>query len=110
MKSHVLNDSFIFRQTEAEESDQTVQCVINTSLDTSSILGETEVGETKKKKMDKPSTVLKINPATDEDAGLDQATSNLANMKKRGKEDTVDIIVNEGKVLFIPKMENIKLL
>jgi hypothetical protein len=57
--------------------------------------------------MEQPSTVLTINPATDEDGGLDQATSDLVKKKKkRGKEDTLEIIVDEGKVLCIPKIEN----
>ena len=56
--------------------------------------------------MDKPSTVLTINPAKDEDGGLDQATSDLVKKKERGKEDNVEIMVDEGKVLFIPKMKN----
>ena len=60
--------------------------------------------------MDKPSTVLTINPAKDEDGGLDQATSDLVKKKERGKEDNVEIMVDEGKVLFIPKIENDNLL
>ena len=60
--------------------------------------------------MEQPSTFLTINPATGEDGGLDQATSDLVKKKKRGKEDTVEIIVDEGKVLFIPKIENDNLL
>ena len=67
--------------------------------------------------MDKPLTVLTINPLTDEDAGLEQSTSDFVK-KKEGtkdtveilvaeeKEDLVDIMVEEGKVLFIPKIEN----
>ena len=60
--------------------------------------------------MDKPLTVLTINPATDEDGGRGKATCDLVKKKERGKEDTVEIIVDEGKVLFIPKMENDDLL
>jgi len=104
------------RNTVAEESDQTLRGVINTYLDTSSILGEAEVGKINKKREDKPLTVLTINPLTDEDSGLDQSTSGA--VKKEGTEDTVEIIVEdtkeelveimveEGKVLFIPKIEN----
>ena len=69
--------------------------VINTSLDISSLLGETEAGETKKKRMEKPLT-LTINPFTEEDVGLDQATSYLVK-KKSGKVDTVEIMVEEKK-------------
>ena len=78
--------------------------MINTSLDTSSLVGETEVGDTKKKTMDKTLTVLTINPLTDEDAR--QATRKQVKNKKKGKEDLVEIMMDEGKVLFIPKMEN----
>ena len=78
--------------------------MINTSLDTSFLVGETEVGDTKKKTMDKTLTVLTINPLTDEDAR--QATRKQVKNKKKGKEDLVEIMVDEGKVLFIPKMEN----
>ena len=104
MKSRVIQVIFISRQTEAEESDQTLRCLINTYLDTSSLLGENEVGEIKKNNMDKPLTVLTINPLPDEDAR--QATSEQVKNKKKGKEDLVEIMVDEGKVLFIPKMEN----
>ena len=54
--------------------------------------------------MDKTLTVLTINPLTDEDAR--QATRKKVKNKKTGKEDLVEIMVDEGKVLFIPKMEN----
>ena len=99
-----------------EESDQTLRGVINFALDTSSLLGETEVGDTKKKRMDMTLTVLTINPLTDEDDVLDQSTSDLvkkndgkatfaeARVDKR-KEDNVAIMFEEGKVLFIPKTE-----
>jgi hypothetical protein len=100
-----LKHPFLYRHTVVEESAQTLQGVINTSLDTSSILGEMEVRETKKKKMEQTLTVLTINPLTDEDTGLDQSTSDLVK-KKEGTEDTVEIMVEEGKVLFVPKIEN----
>ena len=58
--------------------------------------------------MDKTLTVLTINPLTDEDAR--QATRKQVKNKKKGKEDLVEIMVDEGKVLFIPKMENDDLL
>ena len=58
--------------------------------------------------MDKTLTVLTINPLTDEDAR--QATSEQVKNKKKGKEDLVEIMVDEGKVLFIPRMENDDLL
>ena len=77
----------------------------NSSMDMSSVLGETEMVDTKKKEKERVKTsslVLTINPFLDGETSLNQLSSDLVKRAEREERDNdmVEIVVEEEKVVF----------
>ena len=77
-----------------DESDQTLRCVINSSMDTD-VTGVSKRGEVVSP------LALRVNPAI----AIKQSTCELLK-EEEGKGDSVEFLVAEGKVLFIPQTKS----
>ena len=77
-----------------DESDQTLRCVINSSMDTD-VTGVSKRGE------GAPPLALIVYPAI----AIKQSTCELVK-EEEVKDDSVEVLVAEGKVLFIPQTKS----
>jgi hypothetical protein len=85
--------------------DTTFRRKNNSSMDMSSVSGEAEMVDTKKKEKERgkiSSLVSTINPFLDGETSLTQLSSDLVKREERKERDNdmVEIVVEEGKVVF----------